>query len=374
MINDYLSGVVKINNPKKKTYILCTTACDMDSVVSALSLSIFKNILANVLTIQDDKVIINPDPECVYLPLINCYRGELKTRLDVTFVMKKFNIDSELFVYRNDMMVNEDLQENTSFILVDHNRLDTQELGVVDLVEEIYDHHDAKNIIPYTNLKSLNILYPLGSCCSLISLLYYITNSKVREQCDKLFSNLLLIAPILLDTDNFKPDYFGNRWIDTDLFVYNMMKLDGFDYSAFFQELSSSKYDEKANLELGIDNLMNKDKKVFKYGDMTVQWSSLQVPFKSLVFHFGWEKLIEFFDKFEIYICNSGHKNKDRKVVVIYRQKGVDGKQFMDNIGEGLKEKVLKYKVKFGKILIIETDNTVSRKICEPFIREYFIK
>jgi inorganic pyrophosphatase/exopolyphosphatase len=377
MLNSYLSQIDK-SNSKKKTYIVCNTTCDLDSVISAFSLSLYKNILEGNITLNNNEIKIKQESDRTFLPLINCYRGELKTRLDVMFVLKRFGVDSELFIYRNDLIVYEDLQDskNTSIILVDHNSLDMEEQSVLELVEEIYDHHFDNQALNYPNLKTKNIIYPLGSCSTLINLLYYIANKKIKDIFDKLDINILLTTPVLIDTDNFKDVEYKHRWTDLDLYVFNIIK-GNIDYDNYFKELCESKYNESENLGLGINNLMLKDKKVFKFHNAVVEWSTLPIPYKSIVYHYGWDSLIDYFKKqnCDIYICSSSHnKFVDRRVMVLY----VNNNRF--NIDEFktffetcLKEKVFNVKIKLNNVLVIDIKPSLTRKACEIYLKNYFL-
>ena len=142
-------------------------------------------------------------------------------------------------------------------------------LHLIDKVEEIIDHHDDyNNSLHYTNLISKSIKFPLGSCSTLILNDYLISSIKVRENIFKIIHSLLSLTAILLDTLNFQKNLYINRWVDLDYYVLeNIIKKENisqFDIDKYFSEIYNSKYDEEANLNLGIENLMNKDKKLFK--------------------------------------------------------------------------------------------------------------
>ena len=74
-----------------KYFILGNSTCDMDSALSAYLLSIGKNIRKRLVVIDDsNSVSIDPSAGEIYLPVLNCPRGEFSSRLDGKFIFDKF--------------------------------------------------------------------------------------------------------------------------------------------------------------------------------------------------------------------------------------------------------------------------------------------
>jgi hypothetical protein len=130
----------------------------------------------------------------------------------------------------------------------------------------------------------------------------------------KLFKEnlLFLISAILLDTTNFSKEDFNTRWTSLDKLAYEKVKelnnkyfpikfseeisdainLDDLLTANYFKELSNSKYDEKANLNLGVPKIFNKDKKDFSYTNLNIFWSSLPINL-DIIFETFSENLVE---------------------------------------------------------------------------------
>lgn len=408
------------NQKLKKIYILNNNSCDMDSFICSVILSICKNISENIIRAENNSdssdLNINNESDLIYLPLMNCKRGELKTRLDINFIMKKFDINEDDLFYINDESVINDLHidsfSNSFLILVDHNVLDPSQSTFSDRVVEIYDHHLDNSLINtnnvYKNLVKKNIVFPLGSCSTLILLDNFIIDQSYNKILFKIFDPLFLISAILLDTDNFKEELYENRWVNLDFYVYNKVVDDDFQsgesvsdvVKEFYKKLSNAKFDEEMNLSLGVEILMNKDKKSFKWGGLICEWSSLQVPLKLITNKFGWESVINYFENcklmkenistISLYITLSKYmKNKEGvKILTVYDyDKKIDFGNFINFCENefGDKMKNVKYKknvdVKFNKdkniekkIIKIYLDKTYSRKLLEPIMSNYFEK
>lgn len=396
------------NNPKiTKIYVLNNNSCDMDSFICSVLLSTCRNVKENIIYLENDssevllndKMIFNKDSDKIYLPLMNCKRGELRTRLDIDFVLKYFKIDENEFYYVNDVEVIYDLHNSlANLILVDHNILDPTQISFTPLVKEIYDHHNDVNSsnISYKNLKKKSLQYPMGSCSTLILLDFYLSDKNVRRILKKYFDPLFLIAAILLDTDNFKKEFHLVRWIDLDFYVYkkivdDIIDVEGVDkreqVKEFYKKLTNAKFDETANLYLGVDSLMNKDMKSFKWGNVTSYWSSLQIGLKSITSMYGWNCVISHFENYlsskenislPLYVTLSGYLEKlnGLKIIMIYDYlEKIEFSNFQNFLVKelGANMKNLKYKKNYNnKIIKIYVDKIYSRKLLEPILCKYF--
>ena len=90
---------------KKLIYILGNTSCDLDSFISCLFLSIFRNLLIkteNLITknLRNSKVL--------YIPIFNCNSNDFCDRLDIYFLLKKYDIAIENLIFINDTKLIED--------------------------------------------------------------------------------------------------------------------------------------------------------------------------------------------------------------------------------------------------------------------------
>jgi exopolyphosphatase len=394
------------NTKLKKLYVLNNDSCDMDSFLSAIILSVSRNLKkGTLLTLSEDlntannnpKYEPNPNAESIYMPLMNCKRGELKTRLDINFLIQKFKLNENDLFYINDEAVINDLNNSLAeLILVDHNTLHPSQISYSHLVMEIIDHHNDNSINStlFKNLKRKNLKFPLGSCSTLIILDSILCDKYCNQIMTQIFDPLFLISAILLDTDNFKKELYLNRWVDLDFYVYEKMIFGNSNESLeniskivndYFNKLANSKYDEDGNLSLGVENLMNKDKKSFKWGNFNCEWSSLQIPLKSITKNFGWNSVVDYFENcrianqnISIYITLSVYPNSGMKILTIYDyQNRIDIFDLYNFLNLQFLEKLTNVKLKknYGnKIIKVYLDKTFSRKLLEPIMNKYFEK
>jgi inorganic pyrophosphatase/exopolyphosphatase len=392
-----INPVVSTKKPEIH-FILNNSSCDMDSFISSILLSIAKNF-------SEEKEIIslNDKEKQIFIPIMNCKRGDLKFRLDIAYMMNKFKIDEEILFYINDKEIQEIFENHKALkiefhiILVDHNKLDQNLNYLSEKVEEIYDHHfDSNNGIDYKNLISKNLKFPLGSCTTLILLDFFISNKNISDNLKKVcdIDTLFYLTAILQDTNNFSQNFYKSIWVDLDYFVFKTIiekeNIPLKNIDEYYKELIDSKYDEKANLNLGVENLMNKDKKKFKWGDFTASWSSLQISLKSIIERFGWDELIQFFEKarlkqnfknerlnFIITLSTINKEIKKIKVLVIYDYDKIivnNLEKFKDYLIKikGSKIKEIKIKKKNEKVIKVYLDESESRKLFEPILNNFF--
>ena len=368
----------------KKYFILGNSTCDMDSALSAYLLSIGKNIRHKCIEIDDTNVVsLNKEAKEIYVPVINCKRGEYESRLDGKFVFDKFKVNLDDFFYINDVELSQttfnDPKNDYNIILVDHSKLDESISYLSDYVIEIIDHHFTREL-KYSNLKNIFIKYPCGSCTTLILMDYFL--SKFPHT---IIPSLLATTAILLDTENFNQKYYGNRWTEMDKIVYDKLINESqthVDVEKYYKDIFQAKFDVEKNLALGLDILMRKDKKNFKWNKFITEWSSLTISLNKIIEKFTFEKVIEYIDnnykgKIDFYVMLSTI-DKDLKEAIIYSVKGE--KVDINNMGEFLKSKMSdKYKAIEKKennenIIVIKLNTTASRKSVEPVLNEYFSK
>jgi len=298
-------------------------------------------------------------------------------------------------------------------------------------VTEIIDHHNdsgsgsgSESNLGYKNLRKKSLIYPLGSCSSLVLLEHlkyleeYLLAENTKEiQAEIFFRNsfkdfMIFISAILIDTRNFfEVDYYV-RWTNLDVLAYNKIielnekfyfQNENCNYEFYnaikesplakklYEDLINSKYDLEANLNLGIKKLFNKDKKEFSYNGKTtsVIWSSLQVSLESLIVKFGLDNL-----KKEVFEALLGNKSM---YVINYRQNEADNtftfiaifiksleennkssclKSFSENFGNflrcELKEAFLSIETTHDCFCLIKLNQTFTRKNFEPFLNKYF--
>jgi inorganic pyrophosphatase/exopolyphosphatase len=117
-INEYLSILKNVymesemdfinkKENKKFIFILGNSSCDLDSLISSLLLSLFRNLLANT-----DNFFANNLSTCkvLYLPIFNCNSDDFVDRLDINFLLKQYNIETENLIFIDNKKLKEDFQ------------------------------------------------------------------------------------------------------------------------------------------------------------------------------------------------------------------------------------------------------------------------
>ena len=380
---NYLKALKKLNESPlitKRTYILGNTSVDMDSVLATYLLAIGKNMKEKIIYIdENNEIIINEKTDKIYYPILNCKRGTYHHRLDGQYVFEKFKIDENDFLYNDDEFFSEEKiksTQNTDFILVDHSLLDSKQKYLSQYFIEVIDHH----IVPSYDFPNLNdrcIQYPVGSCTTLILLNNFVKNFPVM-----FISPLFSVTAILLDTENFKESFYGNRWVDLDKIVLDLIiKYSPVDVNIteYYKKVQGEKTNVERNLALGINVLFEKDKKTFDWEKNKVEWSAIPVSYLKVMDKFNYNSLNDYFDRLKnerkYYVSNSVLDSGD-KLMTVYSFDNFNGVN-RDNIQNKLKEKYgdnLK-DLKFDdekKTLFIQLPNTSSRKSTEPIFRYIF--
>ena len=383
-------------------FVLGNTSCDLDSALSAYILSISENLKCGTIKISEKgKPSINEKITKVYLPVLNIKRGTLHYRIDIKYIFDKFNIDQNDFWYISDSIFDanslfkyknyENKNIKTSLILVDHTILTKDQQYLADYVIDIHDHHLLTNLPDlYKNLKRINIKYPIGSCTTLI-LNDYLCIKKKETFPSKILPPLLAVSAILVDTEKFKDNLYGIRWVDLDKKVYKYLKKlvkkkEDIKMKEYYKEIKEIKHDEEKNLELGVEALLSKDQKIFDWGQKKAIWSSFPVSFYKIKKKFGDEDINNNFMKYysgksedeiknTFYLTNSSIE-KGKKLFTIFNPIQLPFSK------EEIEKEIKKYNEKDeviveiektkGEICNIILPGTYSRKIFEPILKGFF--
>ena len=383
-------------------FVLGNTSCDLDSALSAYILSISENLKCGTIKISEKgKPSINEKITKVYLPVLNIKRGTLPYRIDIKYIFDKFNIDQNDFWYISDSIFDanslfkyknyENKNIKTSLILVDHTILTKDQQYLADYVIDIHDHHLLTNLPDlYKNLKRINIKYPIGSCTTLI-LNDYLCIKKKETFPSKILPPLLAVSAILVDTEKFKDNLYGIRWVDLDKKVYKYLKKlvkkkEDIKMKEYYKEIKEIKHDEEKNLELGVEALLSKDQKIFDWGQKKAIWSSFPVSFYKIKKKFGDEDINNNFMKYysgksedeiknTFYLTNSSIE-KGKKLFTIFNPIQLPFSK------EEIEKEIKKYNEKDeviveiektkGEICNIILPGTYSRKIFEPILKGFF--
>ena len=403
VINSFLKKnktILLLENFSKIVYVMGNTGSDMDSVLSSILLSFALNISNGILEPTSDNEIKVLTNSVIYFPLFNTKEQNFPNLLEINYLFKLYGIDYKSCFYLDDLEVKENLlKDSSSLILVDHNQLDPSHSIYIDKIISIYDHHE-ESYTRYPLLQQKTIVYPLGSCSTIILMKHYICDEKVM----KIFLDkdlTLFGAAIWLDTREFDITIKCIRWIEMDLFVFNYLSSYGKLNKEVYYKLKNVKYDINENLNLGLDSLMNKDLKIFEYNlnnsfillsdnqnledfdkmnKILVKYSSFQVDFKLVVDHFGYADILKYFSAqdCEIVVTLSEHKNC-RLVSLYFNYKHpIFNSKMSEKLINQIKERLGSFIIEWmdtnipNYYNILMSIDKVSRKILEPILRKIF--
>ena len=135
-INDYLIYIKKsfsewnletliknehTENIKQITFILGNTSCDLDSFLSSLLLSIFRNFF------KDNNFILKAN-KTIYIPLFNCNRADFCDRIDICYLMQKYNVNIENLIFVDDLIIKNEFK---LYQFLDNSQEDLFKLGKI---------------------------------------------------------------------------------------------------------------------------------------------------------------------------------------------------------------------------------------------------
>jgi len=94
------------NRDQKIVYLLGNTSCDMDSFITSLLLSIFKNFLKDDNNLNKENFKNSPK---IFIPIFNCKREDFCDRLDLFYLLKHYHINTEYLFFINDEIISDEL-------------------------------------------------------------------------------------------------------------------------------------------------------------------------------------------------------------------------------------------------------------------------
>ena len=280
-----IKNLLQSNSIKEIIYVLGNSGGDLDSIISAYMTSLGENIENNIIYYDEfNNPKINKSTSKIFIPVINIKRGTYFERLEGKFVFNKFNINDNDFLYINDNELSKNYLEKSkkkiSFILVDFSELDESQSYLGKYVQKVIDHH-LQNISTFPNLKKRIIEYPIGSCMTLVLSHYFLDYFP-----EKIIPIQFAITPILIDTSNFKKEYFGFKWDIFDLKVYNLItknaNLTTNEMTIYYNNIRSEMFNIEKTLQLGIKVLLRKDTKNFIWGIYHIKFVVFTISFENM--------------------------------------------------------------------------------------------
>ncbi len=377
-----IKNLLQSNSIKEIIYVLGNSGGDLDSIISAYMTSLGENIENNIIYYDEfNNPKINKSTSKIFIPVINIKRGTYFERLEGKFVFNKFNINDNDFLYINDNELSKNYLEKSkkkiSFILVDFSELDESQSYLGKYVQKVIDHH-LQNISTFPNLKKRIIEYPIGSCMTLVLSHYFLDYFP-----EKIIPIQFAITPILIDTSNFKKEYFGFKWDIFDLKVYNLItknaNLTTNEMTIYYNNIRSEMFNIEKTLQLGIKVLLRKDTKNFIWGIYHIKFVVFTISFENMHNYYGKEKILEEEKKY----CYENISNNTKCIIICFAQNEAKYTFYtpnfkikniisrINNAGKGFLFNI-KQDNNFDNYYMMDAKEGVSRKIIEPLFKEEF--
>lgn len=256
-MNSYLREVKReVKCGRKPTWVvLGNESVDLDSAVSAVSLAF------HLHKVKTASSIIPSAKHCTgaqVVPVINAPRVELPLKTEVTYWLKRNNIELENLLCRDEIDLKEDVE---SFILVDHHVSEYREKVISVLDHRPFDPISNLNNDCFTNIQEV------GSCATLVC-------DTIKQDCleDPIEPVGLCYAAIVLDTINFSQEADKVRPLDisTADYVEKLLCMENVIESrkVLFDELVAARADVSSLDSL---QLLSKDLKIVSNASGTVR-------------------------------------------------------------------------------------------------------
>jgi len=297
--------------------VMGNAASDLDSTLTPLLLTYLRNYQEDNFIVKEEKVynnlpwdnlylknfdeILKAKPKNVYLPIINCKKGELFYRLEIKLLMEHYNIKEEDLVYFDDVAwYNNDKGDSDKslndykLIIVDHHELDYDQVFLKNLVTEIFDHHSDTlfDFSEYKNLKLKRNIFPRCSAFSVVleEVFNEVSTKYQNPESKKIFLDHLLgktqgqyikehnpfvdllVSTQLVDSNNFLKSNLMAKWVQLDLeLVLNVLlrsqnslllrthNSDKKDLQRFKESLEKKAFYKKYSSEIIEDNNSDSD-------------------------------------------------------------------------------------------------------------------
>lgn len=253
-MTSYLEGLkIKFSYNKPVTVVMGNEAADLDSMASAVCYAWY-------LYLDDSSQ--NP------FPLINIPKADFKLRTEAVFLFEEAGVNIDHLLFLEDIDLDKlKSGSNLKLILVDHNKLASDQTGLETLISGILDHHADEKSYP---LDAVTDIRPVGSAATLVTELF------LKDQHSSIEKSLgtLLLGTILLDTVNLNPE--AERVTDDDSrAAKGIVDITGLDSAKLFEKLQFEKFNVSS---LGSYDLLRKDYKEWQFGSVKLGIGSVLLP------------------------------------------------------------------------------------------------
>ncbi|XP_066465163.1 exopolyphosphatase PRUNE1 isoform X2 [Eleutherodactylus coqui] len=236
--------------------VLGNEACDLDSMVSAITLAYY---LAKTSSSKN----------LTYVPVLNIPRQDFPLRTESTYFLRENGLSEKLLTFRDEIDLGALYEAGRlGLSLVDHNVLPRTDSFMEDVVTEVIDHHVLERR-PTRNCRVTAEL--VGSCTTLVA------EKIIREAPHILDSQLasMLRDTIVLDCVNMAPAAGKVTPKDTEYVTVLESKFPDLPpRGAAFDSLQNAKFDVSG---LTTDQMLRKDLKTLFSQDLKLAVSAIYV-------------------------------------------------------------------------------------------------
>jgi len=248
-------GSLKNNfsNTKQMTIVMGNEAADLDSMASAVSYAWYLHL---------------SDSSKNTFPLINIPKADFKLRTEAVYLFEEAGISIDNLLFSEDVDLDQlKSGSNLKLVLVDHNKLASNQTGLETVITGILDHHADEESYPPAAVTDIR---PVGSCITIVSECF------LKDQKDSIDKSLgtLLLGTILLDTVNLETE--AGRVTDDDAAAAKkLVDIAGLDSKKLFDKLQFEKFNVAS---LGSYDLLRKDYKEWQLGSIKLGIGSVLLP------------------------------------------------------------------------------------------------
>ncbi|XP_072404857.1 exopolyphosphatase PRUNE1 [Chiloscyllium punctatum] len=242
--------------------VLGNEACDLDSMVSAITFAYFLSKTA-------------PKQKVIFLPILNIPRSEFPLRGECVFLLRESRLSEDLLVFRDEIDLHALHKDGQlALTLVDHNVLPRGDSALEEVVKEVVDHRRLERPLAPGLVVTAE---PVGSCATLV------TERIVRTAPDILDRQLayVLRCTILLDCINMAPEAGKVTPKDTEYVTALESRFSDLPPRAVvFDTLQRAKFDVSG---LTIEQMLRKDLKVLSGEDILLAISAVYLRLEDLL-------------------------------------------------------------------------------------------
>ncbi|XP_071970877.1 exopolyphosphatase PRUNE1 isoform X2 [Engystomops pustulosus] len=287
--------------------VLGNEACDLDSMVSAITLAY---LLAKTSSSKNLE----------YIPVLNIPREDFPLRTESTFFLKENRIPEDLLIFRDEIDLGALYEAGRlGLSLVDHNVLPRADSFMEDVVTEVIDHHVLERR-PTRNCRVTAEL--VGSCTTLM------TEKIICDAPHILDSQLasMLRGTIVLDCVNMTPAAGKVTPKDTEYVTILESRFPNLPpRGAVFDSLQNAKFDVSG---LTTDQMLRKDLKALFSRDIKMAISAIYMDIEEFLRRKDLEKELQDFcqrHRYNIIIAMAiafDSANEPRRQIAVYSQEG----------------------------------------------------